>query len=207
MVDFSQEEQKIAKLLLAHPKTAEELRKESSLTLPQVNEALKKLIKLRLVERTEDEKYKLVSIVEQGVRGKSAGEVIDNYRVKLTIEALSQSKEALEKQMELLESKLRSERVRVHSLERASAEQQGENFTSFISLDCSATSFSDVINLIINYGPSSIELVKPKEVRLSLSEAQEALNEVASAVHYYISLILSLKYAELMQKKTKSQDE
>lgn len=205
MVDFSLEEQKIAKLLLAHAKSAEELREESSLTLPQVNDVLKRLIKLRLVERNEDEKYKLVNIIEQTVRGKG-GEIAENYRVKMTVEALSQDKNALEKQMSLLESKLRSERVRIHKLERADTAKNDENYTSFMDIECSVASFSDVVNLIVNYGPSSVELLKPKDVRLSLGEAQDVLNEMTSAVHYYISLILSLKYAELMQKRTKSQE-
>ena len=207
MTDFTPEEQKIAKLLLAHAKSAEELRKETSLTLPQVNEALKKLIQLRLVERNEDEKYKLISIIEKSVHGRGSGEIVDNFRVKLTVEALSKDSDALERQMDLLESKLRSERIHIHSLERADVAKQEDNFTSFMEVECSMTSFSDVINMIVNYGPSSVELIKPKEVRLSLSESQDVLNEVTSAVHYYISLILSLKYAELMQKKTKSQEE
>ena len=202
MVEYSKEEQLIARTLLEKPKTVEQLREELGLSISRVNEALSKLIKLRVVERNE-EHYKLISSVEKQLKG-FQGEVKENFRVRMTIEAFSESKEALEKQLEILENRMKAEKIKIIDFFKAMPDKQESNYSSYIDVEFYATSIHDVLGVIINFGPSCVELIEPKEMTLNMKETQDLMNEVMSAVHYYISLILSLKYKELAEKGKKT---
>ena len=201
MVEYSKEEQLIARTLLEKPKTVEQLREELGMPISRVNEALAKLIKLRVVERTDD-CYKLISAVEKQLKG-FQGEINEVFRVRMNIEALSESQEALEKQMEVLENRLKAEKIKIVDFFKAIPNKQENNFSSYIDVEFYASSLQDVLGVIINFGPSSVEVIEPKETKLSMKETQDVMNEVMSAVHYYISLILSLKYKELSEKGKK----
>ena len=49
--------------------------------------------------------------------------------------------------------------------------------------------------MIIQYGPSSVEVLKPDKADFTAQEMQEILNEVTSSVHYYIGLIVQQRQA------------
>jgi hypothetical protein len=199
MVTFSPEQQKIARSLLKKEKTVEELREELNIPANKLNEELKVLIKLRLVEKTENNKYKLIDYVLKGVNMPKK-EVEGQYKVNMIIEGLSTNEKALEKEMEVLEKKLKNEKYAILKFEKSDIAKEKDNYTQFFNVDVSVPEFSDIVYLIIQYGPSSVELLEPTEVRLDLTQAQEVLNEIASAVHYYVSFILQLKHKELSSK-------
>ncbi len=46
-------------------------------------------------------------------------------------------------------------------------------------------SFAKAIELIINYGPTYVQLEEPEKVELDLREAQESLQNVADTMHKY----------------------
>jgi hypothetical protein len=200
MVTFSAEQQKIARALLKKEKTLEELRGELDLPAGRLNDELKSLIQLKLVEKTDSNKYKLIDYVLRGVT-MSKKQKEGAYKVNMIIEGLSANDKALEKEMEILENKLKNEEYTILKFEKSDVSKEKDNYTQFFNTDISVPDFSDLIYLIIQYGPSSVELLEPNDVRLDLSQAQEVLNEVASAVHYYVSFILQLKYKELAQPK------
>lgn len=199
MVTFSPEQQKIARSLLKKEKTVEELREELNIPANKLNEELKVLIKLRLVEKTENNKYKLIDYVLKGVNMPKK-EVEGQYKVNMIIEGLSTNEKALEKEMEVLEKKLKNEKYAILKFEKSDIAKEKDNYTQFFNVDVSVPEFSDIVYLIIQYGPSSVELLEPTEVRLDLTQVQEVLNEIASAVHYYVSFILQLKHKELSSK-------
>jgi len=199
MVSFSPEQQKIARSLLKKEKTIEELRKELGVPANKLNEELKTLIQLKLVEKTDNNKYKLIDYVLKGVT-MPRKEVEGKYKVNMIIEGLSSDEGALEKEIEVLEKKLKSEKYKILKFEKSDIGKEKDNYTQFFNVDVSVPEFSDIVYLIVQYGPSSVELLEPTEVKLNLSEAQEVLNEIASAVHYYVSFILQLKHNELSKK-------
>lgn len=194
MVEYSDDQKQLAKVLLKGPMSVEDLREESKIPMNRINEALKELIKLKLVDR-DGSKYKLIDYVTKGVEVKprKPREVEENYRVRLIIEALSKDKGALQAQLDILEGKLKEEPVSLLKLDKAETELQGENYTSYLDVEAGVRDFKDLLYLIINYGPSSVELLEPQKIELSMGETQEALNEVSSAVHYYVSFILGLQ--------------
>jgi len=205
MVEYTEDQQKVAKHLLDGPKTIEELRKELDLSANTLNSALKELLKLKVVER-EDSKYKLIDYITKKVKGGEKMEEKDidfrgKYRVKMIIEALSQDKEALQRQCDILENKIsKEEKISVIDFEKGEILKQEENYTAFFDIEIETKTFKDVIHMIINYGPSSVELIEPEKLELNLNQSQELLNEISSAVHYYVAFILGLQQ-ELMKVK------
>jgi hypothetical protein len=103
--------------------------------------------------------------------------------------------------MEVLENKLKAEKFTLLKFEKSDIAKEKDNCTMFFNVDLSVPEFSDIVYLIVQYGPSSVELIEPEKVELDLSQTQTVLNEIASAVHYYVSLILHLKHKELNEQK------
>jgi DNA-binding MarR family transcriptional regulator len=211
-MDFSEAQQKVSKLLLKGPMTVDELRKESNLQANDINEALKNLIKMKLVERS-DEKYKLIEYVTKGTLGVNAPTGEEKYKFHLIIEAISKDKDSLIKQCEILEKKFKDEKnISIFKFEKAEPQQTEELWSSYFNTIIGTMYFKDIISIIINYGPSSIEMLEPDRLNLSLQETHDSLTELSSAVHYYISFILGLqqKLMELkheLQEKTSSEKE
>jgi hypothetical protein len=122
------------------------------------------------------------------------------YKINMIVEGLSSDEKALEKEMEVLENKLKGEKYKLLKFEKSDVSKGKDNYTQFFSVDVSVPDFSDIVYLIVQFGPSSVELLEPDEVRLDLAQVHEVLNEIASAVHYYVSFILHLKQKELSKK-------
>ena len=118
MVSFSSEQQKIARSLLKKEKTIEELREELGVPANRLNEELKTLIQMKLVEKAGNNKYKLIDYVLKGVTMPKK-EAEGKYRVNMIVEGLSSDENALDKEMEVLEKKLKSEKYQLPSLKRA----------------------------------------------------------------------------------------
>lgn len=216
---YSDDQKAIARSLLGKPKTLEELRDELGVPANALLEALKGMIKLGVIEKAGTTgKYKLIDQVLTGVGQKKVrggetteardeGEAKGPFKVKMIIEGASRTKDALEFQMAEIEKKLRKEKVQFGKFDRSSVEEQEGNFTMFIDTEIFASSLKSVVNLIINYGPTYVELLEPKKVELSMSETQETMNLVVQAVHYYVNLILQFQQNLLDASKGKAESE
>lgn len=209
MVEYSEEEQKIAKLLLKFPKTVEEIREESGISAGDVNKALKELLKLKVIERV-DSKYKLINYVVRGVmKGSKSNELKPvesggKYRIKMIVENVSPDKEALNKAAKELEQKFKSEKFEIVSFEGSEIKKQDDNYNVFFEAEVIVPGFKDVIYLIFNYGPTFVEMLEPEKITLNMAESQEALNEIASIVSYYVSFIFQLQQ-KLLETQAKVQ--
>ncbi len=206
MVEYSEVQQKIAKSLLESPKTLEELREELGVSASELNEELAGLLKLRVVERKED-KYKLIDLVEKAVKGAANKPIEGKFQAYFIIEATSLDKESLEKQLGLLEEKIKKENVRVDEIKRLDAIENKGVYNAYIETTISADSLFDMINFVINYGPTSVEVIKPKTEELNTRQIQEILQQVSSAVYYYTTLIIQLKHAQLVKKMLEKQQQ
>lgn len=199
MTRFSKDQQQIAKVLSEEPKTIEELREDEDLGLDakQLNEELKKLIDLDLVER-KGEKYKLMEYIEDRL-GEQGNKKEGDYLIRMIIEGTSENEESLSKEMDKLEEKVKGEPFKIVNFERSDThtEEGKEKKTSsqFLEVEMSTPKLSDIIYLVMNYGPSSVELLEPDTTELKMEELQTILNDVASGVHYYVSIILQQQQA------------
>ena len=206
MVEYSEEQQRIAKSLLQSPKTLEELRDELGIDASTLNQELAGLLKLRVVERI-DEKYKLIDLVEKAVKGQPAKPIEGKFQTHFIIEATSLDKEALEKQLGLLEDKIKKENVRIDEIQRMDAIENKGVYNAYIDVTISTDSLYDMVAFIINYGPTSVEVLKPKSTELTTKQMQEIMQQVSSAVYYYTSLIIQLKHAQLVKKMREKQQQ
>lgn len=197
MVEYTDEQLKIARTLLEEPKTIEELRKELDIDAKQLNEELKEMINLKVVELKND-KYKLIDYIEGQTKKE---EVEGKYTIRFMIEGSSKNKEAVEAEMDKLMKKIKDEpykklKLRKESPEKKTIEKNGEKqetYSAFIETEVSTPKLSDIVYLIVNYGPSSVEVLEPESTEVKIDELQKSLNNMASGIHYYIGLILQLK--------------
>lgn len=206
MVEYTENQQKIAKSLLEEPKTIEQLREQLGLDASTLNKELAELLKLRVIERKE-EKYKLIDIVEKAVKGATSKPIEGKFQTHFIIEATSQDKESVEKQLSLLEEKIKKENVRVDELKKLDAIENKGFYNAYIETTISTDSLFDMISFIINYGPSSVEVIKPKSIELKAKQLQDIQQEISSAVYYYTTLIIQLKYARLMKNMQQKQQQ
>ncbi len=199
---FSEQQQDIAKALKESPKTIEQLREELGINARELNEELKKLINMKLVERKE-EKYKLIDYIEQKL-GSNRKEEYDEpegaYIANMIIEGTSEDKETLKKEMDVLEERIKKEPFKILHFERSEpeeieVEEEKKANSEFIEVKVTTPKVSDMIYLAINYGPSSIEILEPDTTEIKMDQLQNILNDVASGVHYYTSIILQQRQA------------
>ena len=208
MVEYTEKQKKIAEELLEEPKTVEELRKELELNAKQLQEELKKMINLGVVKRKED-KYKLIEFIEQQM-GKGP-KLEGDYVIRLVIEASGKQPEAVEKEMDKLEESLKQEPYKILDYERAETqteeledEDEEKSASTFIETKVTVPEFTDVLYLVMNYGPSSVEVLEPEKMELTMNELQGALNDLASAVQYYTGLVIQLRKKLTETQRNKS---
>ncbi len=201
MVNYTEEQLEISKSLLNEPKTIEELREELDMDAQQLNQELKEMINLDVIEK-QGEEYKLINYIEE-----KAGEqeIEGKYTIRLIIEGSSKSEKAVESEMDNLEKQLKNEPFKILEFERAEPEttenEEGEETTTtFMEVEFSVPRLSNLVYLVSNYGPSSIEVLEPQETEVTIEELQKSLNNLASSIHYYVSLILQLRQ-KLNQEK------
>jgi len=193
MVKYTKDQETVARGLLKGPRAVEDLRKDTGLALKDINEALKGMINMGVVIKRKDNTYTLIDDVIKGVKKER------NFHVKMFIEGMSEDKDELVRMMKNLEQKLREEPLDILEFKEGEPLKQETNYSMFFDLTVAVASFKDIISLIINYGPSSVELLKPSKVELGAPEAHAVLNDMTSAIHHYVGIIMQLRQ-ELIKK-------
>ena len=111
--------------------------------------------------------------------------------------------------MDTLEEKLKKEPYKILEHERAgikteeNEEGKTESASTFMETKITVPKFTDMLYLVMNYGPSSVEVLEPEKTELTMEELQSALNDLSSAVHYYTSLVVQLR-KKLKEEEIKS---
>jgi len=113
--------------------------------------------------------------------------------VSMTFEVLAVSedvvKESLKKHIEKFSS---DERAKVYKKDIAEI-QEVENpmknvekgFSQFCEINMIVKNMDNIIQLVIEYGPSSIEILRPNKLEIDIGEAQNILNTVANMMHTF----------------------
>jgi hypothetical protein len=190
---FSEEQKRVALLLLHSPKTAEELNKQLNIPYSRLMEELKGMLKLKVVERTGfPTKYQLKQDIAQEVKKRQKISEVDQFkiRVKAFIEMQAIEEGLLQKQLDKLEGAVQKEKAfTVYLLEKAPIEQSGEYYSSYIEVNFSVKDFVSLVRFMFFYGPSSIEVIKPDRVDFSAQDFQDGLVDMADMVHKYSNYI------------------
>jgi len=193
MARFSEEQKRIALLLIHGPKTAEELNAQLNIPFNKLTEELKAMMKLAVIEKQGfPTKYCLKKNIAQEVqkRKKIAETDLNNLRIRAFIEMQAIEEELLQKQIENLEETMKKDKnFTLYSLDKAPVEKQGEYYSTYFEINFSVKDFASLIRFMFFYGPSSIEVVKPAKIEFSAQDLQDGLMEAADMVQKYSNVI------------------
>ena len=196
MPGFSDEQKKIALLLLSEPKTEEELHKQLNIPYDKLELELKEMLKLGLLlKEGYPTKYRLrQDIINELQKRKKIAED-DSFKIKIRaiIEMKAVEENLLKKHLQKLSETIQQEKIfTVYGINQAEIIEEDEMYSSFIEVTLTAKDFASLIKFLFFYGPSSIEIMKPDKIEFSQYEFQEGLIELSEIFQ---------KYADYFQKK------
>ena len=115
------------------------------------------------------------------------------FHVWVAFEGMAINKNIIKTTLEDLVSKLETDpRAKVYekeflepSLVKNPMKGVEEGWSQAVSLKLAIKTFKDLVQLTIEYGPSAVEVLEPSKSQLSMSDAQEILNNVAGMMHRF----------------------
>lgn len=115
------------------------------------------------------------------------------FNVWLAFEALAIKPEVVKSSLESLVERLDGDqKVKIYHKEYLEPKKMEnplkgikEAWSQVVNIKLISKNFSDLIQVIIEYGPSSIEILAPPKTELVISEAQDILNNVAGMMHRF----------------------
>lgn len=60
-------------------------------------------------------------------------------------------------------------------------------YSCVAELELVTQTYDQLIYLVMNYGPSSIEILEPEKLKIDMGEAQSILNSVAEMIHKFVA--------------------
>lgn len=100
------------------------------------------------------------------------------------------AKESLEDHLDKLESErsvstFTADRDEVREVEQP-AEGLDTGYSQVAEVEMEVDSFSELVEMVINYGPTSVDVHAPDRVEMDLAEVRDALNAVAQIMHQFL---------------------
>jgi hypothetical protein len=113
----------------------------------------------------------------------------------MMFEVLAIKEDVTKQSLENLINKLeKDERVKIFKKkfsETEKVEKPMKNIDTGYSQVCEiellTKSFDNLVQLVIEYGPSAVEILKPEKFKIELGEAQGILNTIAEMMHRFAS--------------------
>jgi len=208
MAAFTEEQKRIAMLLLNEPKTEEELNKQLNMPYDKLTTELKHMLKLKVVTKEGyPTKYRLKKeIIEEVQKRKKIAEQ-DAYKIRIRgiIDFQAITKELLEKHMGKIKEALEKEKVfTIYSIDPADIEQDEDMYSSFTEVNMTVKDFPALVRFLFYYGPSSIEVIRPSKIELSQYEFEAGLVDLATIFQKYANYFMKkLTKEELAQFQDK----
>lgn len=83
-----------------------------------------------------------------------------------------------------------------------------EAFSKVVELELLFKDVFTLLNVVMVYGPSSVEIIEPEKIQMSLSELQNTTNLIASVIHQFAAagvggIVVSPAMQERIQEKKK----
>ena len=132
-------------------------------------------------------------------------------RAVLYFDAQGTDKEALQNSLVEFIGRLTKEKgVLYCSGEIAGAVESKEgNYSTYSEVQILTKNFSALHNIALTYGPVSVEIIKPVEIKLNLDEAQAVLLDASQTSHDFVKYIMEktlkpedkAKYAERLKRR------
>jgi len=100
------------------------------------------------------------------------------------IEILGKPKEHVEKSMQMYLDKIKEESyLSILKQDVAEAKEQEKMFSTFAEIEMVVKGVSNLIGFCFDYMPSSIEILKPEELKLKDKDIQNMLNDLQARLH------------------------
>lgn len=64
--------------------------------------------------------------------------------------------------------------------------QLDKGYSQVCEVDMSVKTFSDLVEIVINYGPTSVDVKGPDRVAMDIGEVRNACNSVAQMMHQFL---------------------
>ncbi|HIQ10185.1 MAG TPA: hypothetical protein EYH23_01570 [Euryarchaeota archaeon] len=204
---FSDLERRIGLALYEGEKTPEELAEELKEDIRDVLDALKKLIKLKIVVKEGyPPKYRLADNIREALEPKDF-EPVEGIQVYAVIEAQAVDEALTKKALEKLLRKLKKEPgIHIISAEISKIErdEEGGTYTGYIEAKLSFEAFEPLMRFMFHYGPSVIEVLGPEKIVLDVADLHRALLEAATMINgyvHYITRLMTKKELEEFNRK------
>jgi hypothetical protein len=189
MVGFSDEQKKIALLLLNEPKTEEELNKQLNIPYDKLTQELKMMLKLNLiVKEGYPTKYRLRQDIVDKIQERKKISESDAFKIRINaiIEFKAIEENLLKKHLKKIEEALNKEKfITIYDLEIAQIIEEEEMYASYIDINFSVKNFPALVKFLFYYGPTSIEVLKPSKIQMNSYEFQEGLIELSEIFQKY----------------------
>lgn len=206
---ISETQRKIVVLLNSGSKTAEEITKQLDLGFDIVTKELNNMIKINIVKKTEDfpTKYRLDDYILKELKKRKEIAEKDSFRLKvqmiIDLEGLVDDivKIHLERMKELLE---KEPNITIYDIKTSEVIAQDNSYFGYLDVTFTAKDFRTLLNTIMYYTPSSIEVLSPTRFDVSMYELQDGLIELAQRVQMYTREIqkrLTKEETDLLSKK------
>lgn len=77
-----------------------------------------------------------------------------------------------------------------------------EAYSGIVEAELWTQNYSTLVNVVISYGPSAVEILEPKKLSMDVGEAQSILTTVASMIHRFASVGVGGVVMATPRKKT-----
>lgn len=208
MPRFSEEQKRIALLLIHGPKTAEDLNGQLNIPFNKLTDELKTMIKIGVIGKQGfPTKYALKKNIASEVqkRKKIAESDLNKLRIRAFIEIQAIEETLLKKQLSELEASMKKDKsFTLYNLDRAPIEKQGEYYSTYFEINFSVKDFASLMKFMFFYGPSSLEVVKPSKIEFSAQDLQDGLMEASDMVQKYSTVVHRLMNRDELEKFNQS---
>ena len=193
---FTETQKKISQSLLSSPATIELLVERTGVSRTELQPELQLFQQLKLVSFDEATKNYMLKpeIAQELKRRKSMESEDDNaFRLSIIIEAQAIEENLLKKQLEkVIESLQKEPYFLIYAHSSAPIQKVEEKYSSFIDVNLSVRDFRALVRLMFFYGPTSVEVIKPKEIKFTMDDFQNGLVDMGEMVHGYAEYIMGL---------------
>ena len=154
-----------------------------------------------MAKEKENRKDKILkSVVDEGLKEKADTKIKKDEWIRATmmIEVLAvredTTKSALEKHVEALSKEkqvimYRKDFGKIIGVMNPLPNNPNikEAYSQVVELECAVRRYEDLIQIVMHYGPSSVEILEPTKLKLDLGEAQGILNSVSDLIHKFVA--------------------
>jgi hypothetical protein len=202
-------QRKIAILLMADPKTADELQNQLNIDYDVLMKELSNMLKMKVIKKNDEfpTKYGLDDHITTEINRRKEISDKDSYRIKLQmiLDVQGITEKIVEIQLNKVEEMLKAEKnITIYDLKKSDILQQEDDFFGYVDATFTVKDFRHLIHIIMYYTPSALEILSPKKVNFSMYELQDGLIEIAQRTHKYIQELqkrITKEESNLLQKK------